>query len=375
MDPASIIADLASAHFSLSQVAARHGLSLDALAAFITSDQTQQRLDELQSAAAISTRLAAQLHLPIAVAALGTLLARHRAVACTSTPQSNSTPSREARSPSDDARSPSDDARSSRAEARALRHQVELRRAAATLLRCANFNHRARTNTLARDTQPQLASTPSANPRGSAAHTPPSVNTPANLTHAFNPRHSAAHARPQSVDVQTAPTATTPSIHNESAHPAAPAPSPLLTAPVSTPFTAQQSPLHFPSFAELFAAAVASMNSADDSGNYSADDGLGDAVNADAQASSPDSTTSPPAVNVPALTSATPSPLPPSVPAPSSSTTPPTSHSPAPSTAPAGAPTSTTPHAARFSNTRLSSRRSSAAQRLATSAGASTHPP
>jgi hypothetical protein len=160
MDPAAIIADLASAHFSLSQVAARHGLSLEALAAFITSDQTQQRLDDLQSAAAISTRFAAQLHLPIAVAALGALLTRHRAAAFLSpaaqhaepisasahqaglslgSPQQGHTISADASQAAPSAASTPDQPHppscatptsqpTPRDHARALRHQIELRR-------------------------------------------------------------------------------------------------------------------------------------------------------------------------------------------------------------------------------------------------------
>ncbi|MBX3410700.1 MAG: hypothetical protein KF859_12555 [Phycisphaeraceae bacterium] len=186
VDTASIISDLASPHLSMIDIAARHGLTLNALAAFITSDQAAPALDQLQSAAAIRTRLIAQLHLPIAATALSAILQSHRAASFPAAPTQDAMlpanapqhtdpldiAAREEYSPGEHARpaappsshepdqshssldaapppptSPHASAPHATSptfdHARTLRHQVELRRAAATLLRFATFNHRA----------------------------------------------------------------------------------------------------------------------------------------------------------------------------------------------------------------------------------------
>jgi hypothetical protein len=203
MDPVSIIDDLASTDLSLSEVAARHGLTIEALSTYLASDQAQETLDLVQSTLAIRTRLAAQIRFPIAIAALGSLLISHRSVACAS-------PS--ATSAHDEARTSGDNG-SPRHEARALRHQIELRRAAATLLRFANFNHRAHT----RVSDPLRSSTPPEHQRDKRASAPSTTAQPAPL-----PFHS-------------------------------PAP------PGSTHFTPRNSTSHSASFADLFAAAIAAV--------------------------------------------------------------------------------------------------------------------
>ncbi|MBX3381895.1 MAG: hypothetical protein KF864_00135 [Phycisphaeraceae bacterium] len=229
MDTASIISDLASPHLSMMEIAERHALTLSALAAFITSDQGQEQLEQLQSAAAIRTRLIAQLHLPLAAAALSAILQSHCAASFTAAPTRESVPSantpqhtnpldiaaREESPPGDHARhaapptpqelnqphsshdaatfppasshvsapsvsSPTID------HARTLRHQIELRRAAATLLRFAAFNH----GHLAR-----AASDPPRN--ASSSHNP------------ISPRANAPHEQPQHIAHTAAPSGIT----------------------------------------------------------------------------------------------------------------------------------------------------------------------
>jgi hypothetical protein len=244
MDRASIIDDLASPNLSLSEVAARHGLTLDALSTYLTSDQARQKLDQIQSAAAIRTRLIAQLHLPVAAAALSTILQSHRAALTASpaqqaSPLSPSNPLTRPVTPSvaqeqhdsslgDNERHdegplppsaasqphqppaaphptastsqppPIDQARDeAQDQARALRQQIELRRATTTLLRFANFNHRARS----RNAEPPLART--------ASEQSPTVE-PRHVNTASDPMHdSASHNHAQSFIPNPAPAAAT----------------------------------------------------------------------------------------------------------------------------------------------------------------------
>jgi hypothetical protein len=237
MDLASIISDLACPDLSLSEVAARHGLTIEELSTYLNSDQAQATLDLVQSTLAIRTRLAAQIRLPIAIAALGTLLISHRAVACPSpsaqhggslstNARQDSPPGAHARRDGDGSHLPSianqpnppmsvprtlpprDEARTLRDQARALRQQIELRHAAATLLRFANFNHR----TLGR-AETRHASTVPKMPRASSPpEVPPShaqcVETHASPTAATPTSPNSTTPAPAAADIDASPTAS-----------------------------------------------------------------------------------------------------------------------------------------------------------------------
>jgi hypothetical protein len=275
MDLVSIIADLASPDLTLSEVAARHGLTIEALSIYLASDQAQATLDLVQSTLAIRTRLAAQLHLPLAIAAIGTLLTSHRAVACPSpsahggplspNAQQGSPPDAHARQDSplgDKARHdevsfhlsaahqpnpPTSEprTRTSRNEARTLRHQVELRRAAATLLRFANFNHRARSRT----DEPRHANTVSETPRTTAL-TDPALSA---FSPPEPPRTSTLPvvppSRAQHVEAHASPAATTP------ISPIATTPAPALAA-IDAPATAFASSAATTVFPDAASAAI-----------------------------------------------------------------------------------------------------------------------
>ncbi|MBX3410760.1 MAG: hypothetical protein KF859_12855 [Phycisphaeraceae bacterium] len=355
MDPAAIIADLASPHLSMMQVAERHGLTLSTLAAFITSDQAQEQLDQLQSAAAIRTRLIAQLHLPIAAAALSAILQSHRAAsfpAATATQHTDplGIAAREESPPGDHARpaappSPQEPDQSHSSldaappppasshasappatspsidHARTLRHEIELRRAAATLLRFATFNHRHLARA-ASDSQRNATS-----PRDpSSSHNPisPRAKAPSE-----QPQHIAHTAAPSGITLDPSP--ATPHTRAINTNPFAALSNhrdPAAFNPIASSFAASPSP--FTSFASLLAAAIAA-----------ADDVTGDA-NDVSPGREANHATNP----VPDL-------------APSHDTS-------------SGA--SSLP-AARHPPPHLTPRRPSAATRLASSAGASTHPP
>jgi hypothetical protein len=92
MNRAALLDDLASPGLCLTEVAARHGLTIEAHSTYLASNQAQETLDKLQSIAAIRTRLIAQICLPIALAALTTILQSHRAVTFTSPPAQQAVP-------------------------------------------------------------------------------------------------------------------------------------------------------------------------------------------------------------------------------------------------------------------------------------------
>jgi hypothetical protein len=219
MDRAALFDDLASPSLCLSEVAARHGLTLDALSIYLASDEAQATLDHIQSTLAIRTRLAAQIRLPIAIAALGTLLTSHRAVAFPSPtaqlapPSDNVQQSGPVAAPASDQPVPQSTASPTpRDEARSLRHQIELRRAASTLLRFSNFNHRALARAHTSDPrQPIAPREPSraTEPQHFDAPEPARATTPREPSRESESRHTAPEP-PRAPTATEAPSASLP---------------------------------------------------------------------------------------------------------------------------------------------------------------------